>query len=891
MTVINTNTASINAQYNLSKVNKEMEAAMEALSSGKRINSAAEDAAGLTISTRMEAQVRGLNQAINNAQDGISMVDTAEGAMEEISNMLQRMRELALQAANGTNTDQDRTNINAEATQLKTEIDRIVGTTTFNGMKLLDGSYTAQDLQIGVNAQETMSISVGNMGTTSLGTSSTSALTSAATSNSAQGTAATKTVSQMAFNGNDSYTFNLTVGDGAGNNVVLAVAGGNVVGNDAADVATKLQTAIDAKVTNGDLNKGDITVSANGNVLTLNNNLGDALSVASFASAASGTASYSSVSGAGTSKLLDDTAAVASVSNSGGGAATAASGSFKLDEGKDYSFRMNGTLINITNLNKSGGTSMADALTAIKTAVGAGGAGSTAATAAGTVTFSLADSTGQDINITNFSAASSPAGSAGTMVMTVRVDADTSTASNTFANNGSDSSAIGKTDIVQFSFTEAEADYSFKVTGATGAKTYTVATASAGKTLQEALAVTRDAINANKAGEKVEARIVDGKLELENQHTADITVDTYSSTGKAPVVAGAATLGSTNLVTQGSASTTNGVQATVSQMSMQFTQDDSYSFKIGSTQITASVTGGNLSNVVSAVNSNTSTTGVSARQENGLVILENKAGAAINITSFSSTGTGEAHVANAAGQGGSKILNDDAAITGASTAAAGKAAATTMDLSMSAKDKVTFQISDGATNAVVRLTEYDPSDNAAMLAEINSALQAVGSSITAATAAKDKAIVLTNAQGGKIDLTKFTSDGTGAMTATPKTGQGVGKILSDDGVTGSQASVSAISLATTEGANSAIGAIDRAFEQINAQRSELGAITNRLDHTISNLGNIVVNTEAAQSRIEDADFAATTGDLTKAQIMSQAATAMLAQANASKQGVLSLLQG
>jgi flagellin len=129
------------------------------------------------------------------------------------------------------------------------------------------------------------------------------------------------------------------------------------------------------------------------------------------------------------------------------------------------------------------------------------------------------------------------------------------------------------------------------------------------------------------------------------------------------------------------------------------------------------------------------------------------------------------------------------------------------------------------------------------------------------------------------------------MTATPKTGQGVGKILSDDGVTGSQASVSAISLATTEGANSAIGAIDRAFEQINAQRSELGAITNRLDHTINNLGNIVVNTEAAQSRIEDADFAATTGELTKAQIMSQAATAMLAQANASKQGVLSLLQG
>ena len=113
---------------------------------------------------------------------------------------------------------------------------------------------------------------------------------------------------------------------------------------------------------------------------------------------------------------------------------------------------------------------------------------------------------------------------------------------------------------------------------------------------------------------------------------------------------------------------------------------------------------------------------------------------------------------------------------------------------------------------------------------------------------------MTNSKGGAIDLTGFTSDSTGAMTATPATGQGVGKILTDDGVAGSQASVSAISLTSLSGANSAIGTVDRALEQINAQRSELGAISNRLDHTISNLGNIVVNTESAQSRIEDADF-------------------------------------
>ena len=166
MTVINTNTAAINAQYNLSKVQSAMDDAMSALSSGKRITSAADDAAGLSIVTRMESQVRGLNQAMRNAADGQSMVDTAEGAMDEITNMLQRMRELALQAANGTNTLQDRTNINSEVSQLKSEIDRVVSTTTFNGQSLLDGSYADKKLQIGYKAPETLGVTIGNFDTT-----------------------------------------------------------------------------------------------------------------------------------------------------------------------------------------------------------------------------------------------------------------------------------------------------------------------------------------------------------------------------------------------------------------------------------------------------------------------------------------------------------------------------------------------------------------------------------------------------------------------------------------------------------------------------------------------------------------------------------------------------
>jgi flagellin len=886
MTVINTNTASINAQYNLNKVNKEMESAMEALSSGKRINSAADDAAGLSIATRMESQVRGLNQAMRNAADGQSMVDTAEGAMDEITNMLQRIRELALQSASDTMNSDDRVNLNAEVDQLILEIDRVTATTTFNGKNLLDGTAGTQTLQIGNLSGETLGFSIGNMSSTALGTTLTSAASSAVTSNTALGVEATSTIAQLAFNGNDTYGFTLTVGDGASGTDALTIAGASVTAGSASDVADKINTAIQTAVTAGTMASGAAVATANGNVVNITNALGDSIAVSSFTSASNGTMSYASVSGDGTSALLNDATPVTGLTNTGGGAATASTGTLTLQTGKDYSFTVNGTNISVENLGTT--TTEAALLAELKLAIGEGSAASTVTGQA----FSLADSSGAAIDITNFQATSSVAGSAGSVALTVRVDADTNTPSNTYANGGLDTTDIDGTDIVQLSFSEAEGDYQFDL----GGETFTVATASAGKTLEEALAVTRDAINANAtvgvAG-LVEARVVDGKLEIENVQAAGtaITLDAFSSTGKAAVTAGTATLGSTNLVTAQQASTTNGSEAIVSETTMSFSEDDEYSFQIGGTLVTASITGGDLGNMVSAVNSQSSTTGVTASLSNGDLLLTNSAGGAITLTNFASTGTGIATAATAAGQGGSATLSDTAAVTGASTAAAGKATATTMNLSMDATDSVTFQISDGQTNAVVRLTSFDITDNSAILAEITSALTNVGSNIAATTANGTAPIVLTNALGGEIELTKFTSDGAGVMTASPGSQQGVGKILDDTGTAASQSAIAAINLTTSAGANSAIDAVDRALEQINSQRSELGAVSNRLDHTINNLGNVVVNTEASQSRIEDADFAQMTGELTKAQIMSQAATAMLAQANASKQGVLSLLQG
>jgi len=142
---------------------------MQRLSSGLKINSAKDDAAGLQISNRLTSQINGLNVAIKNANDGISIAQTAEGAMQESTNILQRMRELALQSANGSNSAEDRASLQAEYSQLTTELTRIANTTTFGGRNLLDGSFGTTSFQVGANANETINVTLGNVSATNIG--------------------------------------------------------------------------------------------------------------------------------------------------------------------------------------------------------------------------------------------------------------------------------------------------------------------------------------------------------------------------------------------------------------------------------------------------------------------------------------------------------------------------------------------------------------------------------------------------------------------------------------------------------------------------------------------------------------------------------------------------
>jgi flagellin len=166
---INTNVQSLTAQRNLSNSQASLSTSMARLSSGLRINSAKDDAAGLAISERFTAQIRGVNQAARNANDGISLAQVAEGALGSSSSMLQRIRELAVQSANATNSASDRAALNAEVSQLTAELNRIAQTTQFNGQNILDGSFTSATFQVGANANQTITATTANFSTTQYG--------------------------------------------------------------------------------------------------------------------------------------------------------------------------------------------------------------------------------------------------------------------------------------------------------------------------------------------------------------------------------------------------------------------------------------------------------------------------------------------------------------------------------------------------------------------------------------------------------------------------------------------------------------------------------------------------------------------------------------------------
>ena len=262
---IATNNAALNAAASASSVNREMETSMARLSSGKRINSASDDAAGVAISSRLSAEIRGTNQGIRNALDGQALIDTAEGAHKEIENILQRMREVSVQAANDTNNDQDRKNLQAEMNALITEIDRIAGTTTWAGEKLMEdeaGSFFSFQVGAATGEKNQISVTIGGMGANILGFATPPETSSAAASSSSTPAATGDPVASIAnllltVDGAAAAAGNLVLGFDSGADITVALAGTET----ADEIATAIAAAVNDAAAAG---AGTATASGSG---------------------------------------------------------------------------------------------------------------------------------------------------------------------------------------------------------------------------------------------------------------------------------------------------------------------------------------------------------------------------------------------------------------------------------------------------------------------------------------------------------------------------------------------------------------------------------------------------------------------------------------------------
>jgi flagellin len=717
---VNTNVGALNALASASATNKSLETSMARLSSGKRINTASDDAAGLAIASRLTSEIKGTNQAIRNAGDAQSMIDTAEGAHEEITNMLQRMRELAVQAASDTNSDTDRAALQSEVDALLTEVDRIAQTTTWGNKLLLNGSAGENSLAASTSDTADFSFHVG------AGSSAASDITASigAVSSQALGLKGAATTSTSI----STDVARISIGDGGVVSIEGSPSNGDIFeidindvqvsitysttdnySNDLAGVGAQLKDAIDLLVTAGTIEPAVTVVdNGDGSITVSNDSLPDLDTIVATA----GTTTAAGVS------ISDNVITI-----TGTWEATAA-----------VSLNINGIAVTYT-----------------------------AATTDGFLTTTLAGASAglkQAIEATD--------GLEGIIVSDDGAGGLTLTQSTIPTMEGAQTTLL--------SAQEASMSY-----GDNGVITI-AGTFVAGKTYSMELFGTEISITAS-------------------------TEDAYADTK-----AGIATQLATAINNAGIHGMTAIRTASANTVTM-----------------TGKVTAEDAEVLSSTSTSNYVYTTVDA-QSSAIVAISGS--------------------------------------TTANTAAGGYAAGDSYSFSVGGEDFTLTVGTDGYTNDKVGVAEQ-------MADLVNAVLNDKGMYATASSTSGATITVV-------YDLTDTTA-GTGNSTV-------VTDVLVYDGTIDTTSSSVNLSISSTSDATDALDVIDDALNTINTQRASLGAISNRLDSTISNLTNVATNLEASRGRVEDADFAGESSNMAKQQILSQAATAMLAQANASKQGVLQLLQ-
>ncbi|MCK0163752.1 flagellin [Marinobacter sp. S6332] len=404
--IINTNIASLNAQRNLNASQRDADTTLQRLSSGLRINSAKDDAAGLAIAERFSSQVRGLNQAVRNANDGVSLAQVAEGALGESGNIVQRMRELAVQAANATNSASDRKALQAEVNQLKQEMERIATTTEFNGLNLLDGTFQAQKFQAGANENQTISVSITGTRIDSLANNTRDTVASG----TGTGSIAISTASGTAPTENNLDPQTLTISSSLDEQNVDITASGATAESIAAEVNKKAETtgvtaSARTSVDFGPLSaSGTVTMklsTGDGNEATVSAQISDTTNIEALAreiNASSGKTGITAEVDGGKMKLIQESGkdiVIEGFSNNGGGTVALESSSgdtaILTDGANDDSARIAGEVT-------------FDSATSFAVSSNVGGATGlfTATSAYGSTTETLAD-----IDISDFEGASS----------------------------------------------------------------------------------------------------------------------------------------------------------------------------------------------------------------------------------------------------------------------------------------------------------------------------------------------------------------------------------------------------------------------------------------------------------------------------------------------------
>jgi len=886
-----TNTGALMAQAAASSVNKEMETSMERLSTGKRINGASDDAAGVAIASRLSAEIKGTNQAIRNAMDAQSLIDTAEGGHVEVEAIMQRMRELAVQASNGSNDESDRANLQIEVDQLTSEIDRIAQTTSWAGQSLLNGTSStiatatdgSKDLTFqvgsGTSAADSLSVSINALSAGALGLNTASSKPTVAVAGVTDADADTS--GKVALEGNkitfsgdfvagDKYSF-----DVQGVTQVITLVDADAYSNDAAGVSAQIKAEIDALITAGTYANNLSTIDDGAGSVTVN------ATAIQFSEAVVTTDTTTQA----------DFTTISGTDGSGGAATfttTTANAGTEITIGGTY------TAGDILTLKVDNGA--ASGAIAI-TLVNADAFDNTTAGIAEQLKEALEASTDPKLADLRFEVSGSTVKVIDDRLHALSISSNGATLSLSGTAHGDGEKfdfKVGGISVTQV--VTADDDYADNAAGV-AMQIRDAITAEAGLTH---LDVTSDA-NGNITINNPSAVVLDDYVKTVG--TQPITTMLADTTG-----AGKITFGGTSEFIDGTVykAMINGNEVAITANATDgFANDKDGLAKQMMEAIEASgaVTGLATMALGAADSGEIVFTEATNMITNSKVVLDTNGGdntAAISVNgtvitlanysvtdkfSFDVLGrTVNFEYSQAAGTTGDDGFENDTAGVGAQLAAAVDALGITGLKATGAADKVTLSWDDAVAFGEMYVEPTKPgvaySDgNMSITGNIGAGdnmsfsvdgkdfvVQAFNSSKSDTAALMKQAI-----DAGKIDGLTVTDNGDGTLSMIKAGGN--------------------VSVTDVTAAANTIKTIDAALLTLNNQRANLGAITNRLDSTVNNLTNMSTNLQAGRGRIEDADFAAETTSLAKSQILQQASTAMLAQANASKQNVLSLLQG